>query len=84
MTSEAAVLARLQPLFDTIFGEDSVPLTMTTTSDDIATWDSVAHVSVIVGVEQEFGIMFDPEEMMEMESVGALVGSVQAKMADAA
>lgn len=80
MSSEADVLARLQPVFNNVFGEDSVTLTMATTSDDIAAWDSVAHVSVIVGVEQEFGIMFDPEEMMEMENVGALVTSVQSKI----
>lgn len=79
MKTEADVLSELQPVFDDIFGEDSVPLTTETTSDDIATWDSVAHVSVIVGVEKTFGIMFDPDEMMEMESVGALVSAVRTK-----
>lgn len=79
MKSEIEVLSELQPIFDDIFGEDSLPLTVETTSDDIATWDSVAHVSVIVGVEKTFGIMFDPEEMMDMESVGALVSAVRAK-----
>ncbi len=81
MKSEAEVLADLQPIFDDIFAEDSTALTTETTSEDIATWDSVAHVSVIVGVEKQFGIMFEPDEMMEMESVGALVRAIQAKTA---
>lgn len=79
MKTEPEVLTELQPIFDDIFGSDSVPLNMETTSDDIGTWDSVAHVSVIVGVEKAFGIMFDPDEMMEMESVGSLVAAVRTK-----
>ena len=79
MKSESDILSELQPIFDDIFGEESVPLTAETTSDDIATWDSVAHVSVIVAVERHFGIMFDPDEIMEMADVGALVEAIQTK-----
>ena len=77
------MLAKLQPIFDDVFGEDSVPITAETSSDDIIGWDSVAHVSVLVAVERDFDIMFDPDEIMEMENVGALVASIQSKAADA-
>lgn len=83
MLSTEAVLAKLQPIFDDIFGEDSVALTANTDSDDIVGWESVAHVSVIVAVERDFDIMFDPDEIMDMENVGALVASIQSKAADA-
>jgi len=79
MKSNDEILAKLQPTFDEIFGEDSVPLTMETSSDDIVGWDSVAHVSVIIAVEKDFDVMFDPDEIMEMESVGALVTALQSK-----
>lgn len=79
MKSDSEIISDLQPLFDDVFGEESVPLTMETTSADIATWDSVAHVSIIVGVEREFDIMFDPDEIMDMESVATLVESIRAK-----
>lgn len=82
MTSETEILSDLQPIFDDIFGEESVPLTAETTSDDIATWDSVAHVSIIVGVEKQFDIMFDPDEIMEMENVGSLVEAIRTKAAN--
>ena len=59
MKSDAEILSELQPIFDDIFGDESVTLTPETTSDDVATWDSVAHVSLIVGVEKQFDIMFD-------------------------
>jgi acyl carrier protein len=82
MKSETEILSDLQPIFDDIFGEESVPLTAETTSDDIATWDSVAHVSIIVGVEKRFDIMFDPDEIMEMENVGSLVEAIRTKAAN--
>ena len=83
MSQNHKVLEQLQPIFDDIFGEDSVPLTMETGSDDIVGWDSVAHVSVIIAVEQAFDIMFDPDEIMEMDNVGALVSTVEGKTANA-
>jgi len=82
MRSETEILSDLQPIFDDLFGEESVSLTPETTSDDIATWDSVAHVSIIVGVEKQFDIMFDPDEIMEMENVGSLVEAIQTKAAN--
>ncbi len=82
MKSDAEILSELQPIFDDIFGDESVTLTPETTSDDVATWDSVAHVSLIVGVEKQFDIMFDPDEIMEMENVGALIEAIQTKTAN--
>ena len=83
MTSEVDILSELQPVFDDIFGDESVPLSKETTSDDIASWDSVAHVSLIIGAEKQFGIMFDPDEIMEMDDVGALVSTIRSKIANA-
>ncbi|HEX5237156.1 MAG TPA: acyl carrier protein [Sphingomicrobium sp.] len=82
MKTDSEVLSELQPIFDDIFGQESIALTPETTSDDIVTWDSVAHVSMIVGVEKQFGIMFDPDEIMDMADVGALVHAIQAKVAN--
>jgi len=83
MKSELDILSELQPVFDDVFGDESVRLSADTTSDDIASWDSVAHVSLIIAAETQFGIMFDPDEIMDMENVGVLVSTIQSKIADA-
>jgi acyl carrier protein len=83
MKSELDILSELQPVFDDVFGDESVQLSGDTTSDDIASWDSVAHVSLIIAAETQFGIMFDPDEIMAMENVGVLVSTIQSKLADA-
>ena len=84
MKSDSEVLNELQGVFDGVFTDESVPLTMDTTSDDIAGWDSVAHVALIVGTERQFGIMFEPDEIMEMDNVAALVRAIQSKTGDGA
>jgi acyl carrier protein len=82
MKSESEILSELQTVFDGVFTDESVPLAMDITSDDIAGWDSVAHVGLIVGTEKQFGIMFEPDEIMAMDNVGSLVSAIQSKITD--
>jgi len=39
------------------------------TRDTVAGWDSLAHVNLVLALEQEFDVQFLPEEMMEMLSI---------------
>jgi acyl carrier protein len=36
--------------------------------DTIATWDSLQHMNLVLGIEQGFGITFTEEEIMQMMS----------------
>lgn len=37
--------------------------------DAIPNWDSVVHLSLILALEQTFGVQFDPEEAAGLRSV---------------
>lgn len=39
-----------------------------------AAWDSVAHLNLVLSIEQEFGLQFSPEDFMRMQSLGAIKG----------
>lgn len=41
--------------------------------DRVAAWDSVAHVTLLVVVEQEFGIQVAPEDIEHLTSFDALL-----------
>ena len=45
----------------------------------IGAWDSVAHLNLILALEDEFGIKFDLEEMEKMQSIGQVSELVRAK-----
>ncbi len=48
---------------------------------DIQEWDSMHHVMIITGIEKEFGIKFQREELIDLETVADIVTLVEGKMA---
>jgi len=35
----------------------------------VSSWNSVAHLNLVVALEEAFGIAFEPDETMELTSV---------------
>lgn len=50
-----------------------------TSMDNHASWDSMAHINLILAIEQEFRISFTPEEASLATSFGAILGMVAAR-----
>ena len=46
--------------------------------ETVPAWDSIAHVTLMVVVEQEFGVAVPPEEIEHLASFGALLDYVSA------
>src|SRR5580698_7192349 len=49
-----------------------------TSTANTPAWDSVAHLNLVLSLEQEFGQRFSPEEFMQMQSVAAINGVLAA------
>lgn len=54
-------------------GPDSSP-------ESIATWDSVHHLNLVLALEQEFNLQFEPEEIDQIGNVGQIVQLVSRKV----
>lgn len=54
-------------------------VTVDSTVGDFPAWDSIGHLTILSTVEEEFGINFEPEEMMEIEDVNDIVKAIEAK-----
>jgi acyl carrier protein len=39
-----------------------------TSPDNVAAWDSVTHLNLVLALEEAFGVSFTPEETLEMTS----------------
>jgi acyl carrier protein len=48
-------------------------ITASTVQTDIAAWDSLGHVNVMMALEQTFDIMLDVEDFARLNSVPAIV-----------
>ena len=44
---------------------------------DIPQWDSLAHVALLQAVEQDFGIIFDLGDAIDIETIGDLLSAVK-------
>lgn len=45
---------------------------------DIPTWDSLAHMMLIVRLEQDYAIQFSGDEIADLRSVGDIRSALQA------
>ena len=79
VTSED-ILAKLNELFRDLFDDPALTVDPETTADDVEEWDSVSHISMIVAVEQMFGIKIKTAEIESLKNVGDLVRIVADKL----
>ncbi len=63
---------RLQHIFREAFENDKLTLSDDLSPETMPAWDSLAHVKLMMGCEEEFGVKFSIEEMVESTSVGKL------------
>jgi acyl carrier protein len=47
-------------------------------------YDSLAHISVISAIEQEFDVKFEFAEIVDLNSVGDMIGLIDTKLTVAA
>ncbi len=52
-------------------------------AETIATWDSVRHLSLILALEERFGLNFDADEIPELTSVAAIARAIERRKAAA-
>ena len=78
------VLSSLQEVARAVFENDEVVLSRATTAADVTEWDSASHISLVLAVEEEFGMRFGAAEIGSLENVGAFVDLIEKKMRSAA
>jgi len=59
---------------------DSGLLTDESSPEDFDVWDSVQHLSLVLALEEQFGLQFEPEEIDRMRSIGGIVRIVEGRL----
>ena len=49
--------------------------------ETIKSWDSVRHLSLVMAIEEHFGITFDPDEIAELTSVRKISEAIHKRAA---
>jgi len=76
MTYDDTWNSLLQIIRDT-FEDPTIEIRRETTAADVAGWDSVAHVQLVIAVEERFGIRLTTGEAAGLANVGELADYVE-------
>ena len=77
--TEKEIYQDLMALFRDVFDDESIIIGAGTTAEDIAGWDSQAHVTLVVATEERFGIRFRTAELEQLHNVGDFVRLIETK-----
>ena len=69
----------VQEIIRSVFDEPALPITRETIAQDVESWDSVMHVTLLLAVEDAFRMHFTLPEMAYLKNVGDLVNLIDSK-----
>lgn len=73
------MLDRVNAVFRDVFDDDELTVGRETSAADVAGWDSLMHVRLILAMEKAFRVRFSSSEVASLKNVGDLVDLVERK-----
>lgn len=80
MTPDSAIWATLTRVFRDMFDDEQLNISAHTTAADVNGWDSLAHVQLLLVVEQTFGTRFNTGEIAGLANVGDMVALIKRRL----
>ena len=73
--------ARVAQCFANVFPDLGAAGIEGASTDTLEAWDSVAHITLLTSVSEEFGIDFEPEDYIDLISYPRILDAVMARKA---
>jgi acyl carrier protein len=70
---------RLSTLLAEVFSLRAEQITSTLTKDDVASWDSLKQMDLVVSLEREYGLVLEIADIVRMTSVSTIVKTLELK-----
>ncbi len=74
------IFNKVQAIFRDVFDDSELEIKYRTNAEDIEDWDSLAHINLVVAIQQEFKIHFLLGELEELKNVGEMIELIQQKI----
>jgi acyl carrier protein len=72
--------AKLMDILRDVLDDDTLQIAPELKASDVAGWDSLNHIRIILTVEKVFGIKFSPAEIAKLKDVGELERLIESKV----
>ena len=64
---------KIKQIMSQVFNIDAQEITEDSTQDTIDNWDSLRHMSLVMALEEEFGLELDENQIIEMMSFKLII-----------
>jgi acyl carrier protein len=70
---------RIKQVMSDVFNIDINSINDTSSPDNIENWDSLKHMNLITALEEEFGVIFDDQEIVDSMNYALIVNILKFK-----
>ena len=70
---------RIKQVMSDVFNIDINSINDTSSPDNIENWDSLKHMNLITALEEEFGVIFDDQEIVDSMNYALIVNILNFK-----
>lgn len=74
------VFDRVRRLASELFDVPVAQIAAESSAVTLEHWDSVQHLNLVLALEEEFGVKFEPEDMLKMQTIGQVTEAVVNKL----
>lgn len=77
------ITEQLTQIFKSVFDDDNIRLTASTSASDIEEWDSLNQIKIILACEHTFKIKLNARKVNTLDNVGQMVDYLERELATA-
>lgn len=70
------MMERVLRIVSDVLGEPMDRLDGSSSPDTVESWDSLNHMNLVLAVEEEFGVQFSDDQIVQLLTVGAIVAEL--------
>ena len=71
---------KIKDIIASVFAIDRKEVADDASTDTIENWDSIRHMNLVVALEEEFGVEFDDDELIDMVNYKIIVATMKEKL----
>ncbi len=77
----APLLDRIRGIAADVLEVPAAKISPDSSPETIDAWDSVHHLNLVLALEQEFSLQFEPEEIDQMQDIRHILAILETKVA---
>ncbi len=77
------IIEKLTPIVRANLQNESLELRDDLSAENVSTWTSLAFMQMLTDIEKEFGIKFKMMELVRLRTMGDIIQSLEAHLANA-